>query len=256
MSPLDLDGAAFADALLDAGAAPPDGLVAWHGGPVARRFGVYRNNVVCGLVDALGKRFPVCAQLVGDDFFRAMAGVFVRLAPPRSSILADYGDGFADFIESFAPARELVYLPDVARLEFSIGCAYRAADAEPLAIEALAALEPSDYARKSFALHPSLRWMRSRFPVVSIWRAHVAGAALADIDLSIGEDALAARPHLDVTARVLPPGGVAFLEALTAQASLAAAAGRGGDAARDFNLAETLGALLSCGGVIGVFDAA
>ena len=43
----------------------------------ARRFAVYRNNVAAGLIRALEARFPVTRRLVGDDFFRAMAGGFV-----------------------------------------------------------------------------------------------------------------------------------------------------------------------------------
>ena len=59
-------------------------------------------------------------------------GVFVREQPPRSPLLAIYGDEFADFIAAFEPARELPYLADVARLEAARTRAYHAADATPL----------------------------------------------------------------------------------------------------------------------------
>ncbi|MBP8278840.1 MAG: putative DNA-binding domain-containing protein, partial [Propionivibrio sp.] len=36
----------FAAALLDPDLAPPNGLIAWNGSDPARRFAVYRNNVV------------------------------------------------------------------------------------------------------------------------------------------------------------------------------------------------------------------
>jgi hypothetical protein len=248
-------GAAFAAALLDPQAPAPEGLVAWHGGAMTRRFAVYRNNVVSGLIDALAKRFPVCAQIVGDDFFRAMAGVFVRAAPPTSPILAEYGADFAAFIAGFAPAAALAYLPDVARLEFAIGSAFRAADAEPLALDAVAALAPEDYERKGFELHPAMRFTPSSFPIVSIWRAHVGGGDVSAIDLSIGEDAVATRPRLDVEAHALPAGGLAFLQALARGLSLAAAAEAGAGAAADFDLAANLGLLLACGGIVGVIDA-
>ena len=44
---------AFAAALLDPDLPPPDRLIAWNGSDPARRFAVYRNNVVVSLVDAL-----------------------------------------------------------------------------------------------------------------------------------------------------------------------------------------------------------
>jgi len=54
---------------------------------------------------------------VGEEFFGAMAAAFVLECPPRSPVLASYGDELPEFIAGFASARDLAYLPDVARLE-------------------------------------------------------------------------------------------------------------------------------------------
>jgi hypothetical protein len=51
------------------------------GRPAGARFDVYRNR------EALVTGFPVVHALVGDAFFRAMAGVFLRAHPPTSPIL-------------------------------------------------------------------------------------------------------------------------------------------------------------------------
>ena len=77
----------WAQALLDPEADCPPGLTTWNSSDPATRFAVYRNNVVCSLVDGLAAAFPVVQALVGEDFFRAMAAVFVRRAPPRSPVL-------------------------------------------------------------------------------------------------------------------------------------------------------------------------
>ena len=90
----------FAQALLDPERPVPRGI------SPARRFSVYRNNVVAGLVKALASRFPAVERIVGEEFFAAMARAFVVARPPRSAVLASYGEEFADFIAAFAPARE------------------------------------------------------------------------------------------------------------------------------------------------------
>ena len=59
--------AEFAAALLAPEHPPPVGLKVPAGADAAHRFGVYRNNVVAGLVAALGERFPVVKRLVGDE---------------------------------------------------------------------------------------------------------------------------------------------------------------------------------------------
>ena len=110
----------FADALLNADQPIPCGITAHNAAVPARRFAVYRNNVVVGLTKALKHRFPAVERIVGEEFFAAMARVFVLERPPRSPLLATYGDEFAPFIRAFEPARELPYLADVARLEAAL----------------------------------------------------------------------------------------------------------------------------------------
>ena len=66
--------AAFAAALLDPQRPCPEGLFSANGADPASRFAVYRNNVQSSLINALADSYPVVLQLVGDEFFRAMAG--------------------------------------------------------------------------------------------------------------------------------------------------------------------------------------
>ena len=250
--PLEPLAAAFTRALLDPAAPPPAGLKAWHGGETTRRFAVYRNNVIVSLTDALEQRFPVCARLVGDEFFRAMARVYVRQHPPRSPILADYGEDFPGFVAAFEPARDLPYLPDVARLEYAIGRAYHAADAAPLAIEAIKSIPSECLDSVAISVHPSLRLVASRHPIVSIWRTNMVDANPSDVDLTRAEDALVIRPRLDVEVEFLPPGGLAFMRALASEGTLGAAAAAGQAAAAAFDLAACFEILLSRGVIVGM----
>ena len=107
--------ASFARALLDAAAPVPDAVTAADAPTATRRFAVYRNNVVAGLANTLRSRFPATEKIVGEEFFAAMARAFVTEKPPRTPLLAAYGDEFPAFVAAFAPARELPYLADVAQ---------------------------------------------------------------------------------------------------------------------------------------------
>ena len=204
----------FADAILSADQLIPSGIVAHNAAVPARRFAVYRNNVVAGLVKALKIRFTVVEKSVGADFFAAMARRFVLEQPPRSPVLATYGDELADFIFAFAPARELPYLADVARLEAARTRSYHAADATPADATRFAALDARDADRIRIELHPSIEIVRSPHPIVTIWAMNSGEQELQPIENWRGEDALVSRPHLDVEVRALPPGGAAFLLAL------------------------------------------
>lgn len=242
---------AFAHALLRPDAPCPAGLRAWNGSDPAKRFAVYRNNVVVSLVDALADSHPVVQALVGEDFFRAMAAEFARANPPRTPVLAWYGEGFAAFAEGFPPAAGLPYLADVARLEWLRVEAWHAADAAPLPLDEVAALLADEAALPGLrlSLHPALRVLRSAHPVVSLWAAHqsedVAGA-LGAIDFAAAESALLVRDGLDVAILRIEPGAAAFVGSLLQGATFAEAAQTAGR----FDLPATLALLLRSGAIV------
>lgn len=180
--------------------------------PVRRA--IHSNNVRSGLIEALAIRYPVVQQLVGDEFFAAMASAFALDHPPSSPSFIFYGADFPDFIDGFASAASLPYLGDVARLENCWFEAYHAADATPLSREDFAAVAPETLAEVTFLFHPSLAVLASRFPIISILAAHQGQGDLAAIDMSRAETALVARPQLDVEVSTVDPAFAAFLAAL------------------------------------------
>ena len=102
--------------------------------------------------------------------------------------LDDYGAEFPEFLRSFEPAAALVYLGDVARLEWAVGRALHAADVEPLDLKRLAALAPQDQARVCLVPHPSVGLLAADYPVDAIWRGVLDedDAALAAVALDAG----------------------------------------------------------------------
>ncbi|QFY63189.1 DUF2063 domain-containing protein (plasmid) [Rhizobium grahamii] len=237
----------FAAALRDSALPVPDGIASWNAARPLRRFGIYRNNVISGLVGAVASRFPVTERLVGEEFFSGMAYQFICLHPPRSPLLLAYGDDFADFVESFEPALEIGYLADVIRLEAARGKAYHAADAAPLAADRLATLREEQLASLVFIRHPSASVIRSAHPAVTIWAMNAGQMPFAPIEDWRGEDALVIRPEMIVEVHRLPPGGAQFLDALFSGASFAAAAGEALAAAPEFDLSANLAAALQAG---------
>lgn len=240
--------AAFAAALLDPDVAVPAGLTAWNGADPMRRFAVYRNNVTTALTGVLADSFPVTQQLVGEDFFCAMARVFLRAHPPRSPLLHEYGHDFPAFVAQFEPARQVPYLADMARLEWLRLAALHAADAPVLAADDIAPLlaDPAALPGLRLALHPAAAVLQSAHAVVSLWGAHHGVGALAEVDPYAAESALVLRPMLEVLVLRLPPGGGIFAAALAAETTLGEAAAAA-SADPSFDLAENLALLIRHG---------
>ncbi|OGB01033.1 MAG: hypothetical protein A3E25_23815 [Burkholderiales bacterium RIFCSPHIGHO2_12_FULL_69_20] len=239
----------FAAALLNPQSAMPPGLRTWNGSDPQARLAVYRNNVVSALVDALADTFPVVQHLVGEEFFRAMAVLFVRQAPPRSRVLAHYGQDLPGFIAQFGPAQGLPYLADVARLEAARVMAYHAADAAPVPDEVvrLALSSGERMGELQLVLHPSVATLASPFAVVTLWAAHQAEADIAPVEIDQPECALVLRAGLDVLVLPAAAGAVAFVRAIQAAHNLGEAAALALADAREFDLTATLSQLLAHG---------
>ena len=186
------------------------------------RFRVYRNNVAVGLTDALAAAYPVVRRLVGAEFFTATARAFVAAHPPRARSLALYGAAFPGFLASFPPARSVAYLGDVARLERAVLEALHAADAAPLAPDALATLGERA-ARAVFTPHPAARVVASPHPIASLWRAQRETDGAARV-AGRAETALVTRPADRVVVQTLSPAAGRFAAALLGGADATAAA--------------------------------
>ncbi|SFO42157.1 Putative DNA-binding domain-containing protein [Pseudomonas sp. NFACC24-1] len=232
---------AFATALLDPRKACPPGLVSANGAAPESRFAVYRNNVLSSLINALADNYPAVAQLVGEAFFRAMAGVFVQSTPPRSPVMNDYGGDFAEFIEHFEPAASVPYLADVARLERLHVQAWHAADAEPMAQERIVAAlsSPTLAGHLKIGLHPSLRLLQSPYAVVTIWAAHQHETPVP-FEAFSAQNALVLRNGLEVQVFAINHAAHGFITALQQGLSLAAAI----EASTDLDLEQTLAGLI------------
>jgi hypothetical protein len=237
----------FASALLAPDQACPDGLFSSNGADPASRFAVYRNNVHSSLINALAAAYPVTLQLVGDEFFRAMAGLYVQASPPGSPLISEYGSSFADFIQGFEPASSVPYLADVARLERMRVCAYHAADAQPLGQQTvLQALQgQTDLGKLRLQLHPSLTTLNSPFAVVAVWAAHQAEGAIATLNPWHAQGALVLRQGLAVKVFAIDRGSVAFIDSLNHGTELEIAVTHALQASTEFDLHHCLNLLIS-----------
>ncbi len=147
-------------ALLGGGESRVATAVASDGLTAEARLAIYRHHVLATLTAVLEDTFPVVRRLVDPRFFAYAADAFIRQYPPAGPCLIEFGGGFPDFLADFPPCRDLLYLPDVARLEWVLEAAHHEAD-------------------------PAPRYLESPFPIDAIWLANQSGAdpeSVVDLD--------------------------------------------------------------------------
>ena len=213
-----------------------------------QHFQVYRNNVFENLTAALKAVYPAVERLVGEGFFRYATARYIPAHPPGSGNVHDFGGDFANFLENFPPARQLVYLADVARLEWTWHQSFHAADRTPLLLTELATLTPDRYDTLRFKLHPAARLLASAYPILRIWQ--VNQPAYGDdmtVNLDQGGDKLLVMRRQQVEIEQLGDGEYALLSAIATGGVLAHAAEQALRAQADFDLATALARHIGAG---------
>jgi len=228
----------------------PPGMTAAAPTEVSRRFSVYRNNVATGLIDALAKRFPVIGRLVGVEFFRAIAIIYAEKHRPRSPVLSEWGETFADFLGGFPALEPYPYMMDVARIEWARGVAYHASDAAALTGRELVAAADAPLTSR-LRLHPSVQVLRLGHAGVSIWAANQPGEQPFQVAPTGPETALIFRnSRFEVSVCQIGAGDAALIEALLAGDYLEGAIGAAAQIQPDHEPHEVLVSLMQAGALV------
>lgn len=237
----------FARSLLDSDKSAPDFLTSAAGHNDARRYAVYKNNVVVSLVRVMESNFPATVRLVGHQFFVDLARVFIKECPPQTRIMAHYGAAFPAFLEAFEPLAAYPYLGDVARIEQAWREAFHEQDADILDAHDLSKVAPDAIASLVFTAHPATRLLKSNYAAGSIFAANRSDGAGIINDPSVSEYALVSRPQFECALRILRPAQGAFVAALIEGKPLGAAVQIAQEMSATFDLTANIAGILEAG---------
>lgn len=120
----------------------------------------HANTVTHARIVALEETFPLTRRHLGDTAFNAIARDFVEMKTARASNANRIGLGFPDCLSDPA-TREL------AQIEWAWLESYHAAEATPLALGDLAALDEAALLALAIAPHPSARIVAVSAPIAS-----------------------------------------------------------------------------------------
>ena len=210
--------------------------------PLDRRLKIYRNHIVTTLSEVLVMSFPLVEILVGEDFLKTAAKLYLFDNPPTEACLDRYGSGFPDFLKGYEHANALPYLADVARLDWLMNEVRCAKDDNTVTINDLAQLPPEQYEETIFKLKNSVQLLHSDFPLAAIYNFCKEKSG-DDAQLNIDDEEsfiLITRMEWDPTVFNLEASEYHFFSQLQEEKPLGECLEQTMEAYPDFNFAEFL----------------
>ena len=205
-----------------------------------------------GLIELLAARYSATRRLVGELSFRVVARRYILSHLPSGVVPDSFGDSFPHFIRSLGNAACIEYVADVAELEMLRHKARYAPHVRPLTALALSSLQAQRLNRLRVALHPSVYLVQSSFPIVTAWENNQTSDGDGMIERWAAEAAIVARPFLEAEIRRLPPGGYAFLGALSEGKTVATGVGIATEVAPEFDVVANLRLIEDAKVVVGI----
>jgi hypothetical protein len=139
----------------------------------AERLAIYHRAYRARLREALCEAYDKTWSYIGDDMFAELADSYLAACPSPHNNLRWYGGSLADHALQVFP--DYPFIAELARLEWSLGLAFDAADLPPLTRASLALVAPEAWGGLGFRLHPSARILAMDWNAVALWQAMAAG---------------------------------------------------------------------------------
>lgn len=135
--------------------------------PHSHRAWIYQNNVFASVQDYLSDVFPATKGVLGDDFFKQTAALFIQQHPPSQGNIYEYGAQFAEFCTGTRGVESLVYLLDLVRYEWHLHDAYFSVVSN--------ALDPASVVQEELltmdvVFNDSVAMLSSEYPIYEIHR--------------------------------------------------------------------------------------
>ncbi len=134
------------------------------------RLGIYADMYFERLIDVLRDDYRKLGAVLGDDAFADLVRDFVTALPPEGFSLRDLGGPLPGFLESHPLTAGRLWLPDLARLEWSRADVFDQPEAPGLTFDRLRDLAPERFAELDLALIPAHRRCPVAFAVDDLWR--------------------------------------------------------------------------------------
>jgi len=177
------------------------------------RIWVYQNNVYGATVEYLEAVFPAVSGVVGSDYFKQMARLFIKKKPPQKGNIHLYGQSFSTITKTLSGLKKIPYLKDLISYEWALHYAYYAVNNIDIDVSAMS---QEELLTTDICFNDSVAIINSMFPLYEIHRQSLPDyLAKVSIDLSDSQDTLIVyKKDFEVQTKVLDQNELVFLKTI------------------------------------------
>ncbi len=139
-----------------------------------QQLAIYKNNVRAALQKCLAIVYPVCLKILGEKYFKQLARAYIADYPSKHYDLNHYGEYFSHFVSLQCLKRDelrhYLYLSDLVKLEWIHHQVYFASNSKGFDYGGFSKLTEQQQEKCVFKLEPSLKYIKSDYPILSIWK--------------------------------------------------------------------------------------
>lgn len=134
------------------------------------RLGVNRYTIIQNFVKDLRISYPGVWKLLGEECARGAALAYAHYLKHLTSRgnINKFGANFPEYLRTFPPTSDLIYLPDFAKLEWLRALSHDARQESVVSIEELQSVIADNIESYKFRFNSSVFFMISKFPLSEI----------------------------------------------------------------------------------------
>lgn len=132
---------------------------------------VYRDAYGLRLLEALGEDYRALGRLLGAERFEDLGHAYIAATKSRHPSIRWFGRDLAAHVGRDSAFASIPATAELAAWEWALGEAGDAADADPVGINAFAAVPPDAWANIRLTFHPSLRRLDHSWSVAAYRQA-------------------------------------------------------------------------------------
>jgi hypothetical protein len=188
---------------------------------VALRLGIHTEGYPARITESLRESFPAIANILGETEMASLAERYIAQLhdPPRN--LNYIGRDFAEHLGGDPCARDLCFLPDLARFEWAVGSCFHARLDSSFDLRRCVDWTPEEWERVRIEFQPGSDVVRSPWPLLALRATRDVDRESIDLDLTVGGSAiLVHRIGCDVATEAIDEPEAHAFDRLRAGASL------------------------------------